>query len=146
MALGDGIKMAGKVIPFQVKEGDTVLYSKFGFTFTELSVKGEDFILAQEPELIGTLPVEEPTADDIVDLSPIGDRIFVKVTETASVTSGGVMVPDSAKDKPLSGVVVRTGSGKLGQDGEVAPPKVKEGDKVLYFKYAGENMETTDGT
>lgn len=56
-----------------------MLYSKFGFTFTELSVKGEDFILAQEPELIGTLPVEEPTADDIVDLSPIGDRIFVKV-------------------------------------------------------------------
>ena len=40
------------------------------------------------------------------------------------MTSGGVMVPDSAKDKPLSGVVVRTGSGKLGQDGEVAPPKV----------------------
>lgn len=62
-----------------------------------------------------------------------------------SVTSGGVMLPDSAKERPLSGVVVRTGPGKRKEDGTVEKPKVKDGDKVLYFKYAGESMETTKG-
>lgn len=77
------------------------------------------------------------------------------------MTSGGVVLPESAKEKPLSGIVIRTGPGKRKKDGELEPPKVeisfvfarfrfyngqvKDGDKVLYFKYAGEQMETSAG-
>ncbi len=59
---------------------------------------------------------------------------------------GGVILPDSAKERPLSGEVVRAGPGKRQEDGTRKAPKVQPGDKVVYFKYAGDNMETPDGT
>ena len=55
------------------------------------------------------------------------------------------MLPTSAKEKPLSGTVVRTGAGKREEDGSITPPTVQEGDAIVYFKYAGDQMETADG-
>jgi chaperonin GroES len=58
---------------------------------------------------------------------------------------GGVILPDSAKERPLSGTIVRVGPGAIADDGTRKPLKVKEGDRVVYFKYAGDQMETPDG-
>lgn len=123
-----------------------VLFSKFGFAFTELEVGGDEFLLMREQDIIGIMPKANAIADDIPDLKPLADRILVKITSASAVTSGGVLLPDSAQKKPESGVVVRTGPGKREEDGSVTAPSVAEGDKIVYFKYAGDAMETTDGT
>ena len=73
-------------------------------------------------------------------------RLRVQVQEQADVSAGGVLLPSSAKERPISGRVVRTGPGKLEKDGKRKPVDVQEGDQVLYFKYAGDPMETPDGS
>lgn len=146
VSLGDGRTPAGKTTEFTVSPGDEVLFSKFGFAFTELDVGGDEFLLMKERDIIGVMPKANAIADDIPDIKPLADRILVKITTTSPVTSGGVLLPDSAQKRPESGVVVRTGPGKREEDGSVTPPSVVEGDKIVYFKYAGDAMETTDGT
>ena len=71
--------------------------------------------------------------------------VAVQVQESADVSVGGIMLPDSAKEKPIAGRVVRVGPGKREKDGSRKEPKVKEGDSVLYFKWAGDQMETPSG-
>ena len=68
--------------------------------------------------------------------------------DTADVTVGGVVLPEAAKERPLMGTVATVGPGKWDKEnpGQRKAMVVKEGDKVLYFKYAGDNMETPDGT
>ena len=68
---------------------------------------------------------------------PLGDRIVVKPLEAKEKTKGGIIIPDSAKEKPLEGKVVAVGKGKTTDDGKVVAPEVKAGDKVLYGKYSG---------
>jgi chaperonin GroES len=142
--------------PFTLKPGDTVLYSKFGFMYTDVKMAGKDgaddeeYILIREDDVIGTLPRSSAIADDIPELQPLGDRVLVAVQDTADVTIGGVLLPDSAKERPLSGTVVRVGPGKWDQSldggkGGRVKPGVQEGDRVLYFKYAGDAMETPSG-
>lgn len=72
-----------------------------------------------------------------------GDSL--QVQDSADVTAGGVLLPDSAKEKPIAGKVVRVGPGKREKDGTRKQPKLKEGDAILYFKWAGDNMETPSG-
>lgn len=154
VSLGDGRPAdGGPRRPFTLKPGDTVLYSKFGFMYTDLKMagaEGEEYILIREDDVIGTLPRSSAVADDIPELQPLGDRVLVAVQDTADVTLGGVLLPDSAKERPLSGTVVRVGPGRWdpslegGKGGRVAPG-VKPGDRVLYFKYAGDAMETPSG-
>jgi chaperonin GroES len=145
VALGDG-QVGPKQHEFSLKVGDTIIYSKFGLGATDLEVQGAEHILIREDDVIGIMPRSAATADDIPELRPIGDRVLLKVLEQGAVTVGGVILPDSAKERPLSGVVVRTGAGKQGDDGKRVPLKVKEGDRVVYFKYAGDAMETPDGS
>ena len=70
-------------------------------------------------------------------LKPLGDRIVIKVIEDTEQTSGGIFIPDSAKEKPQKGEVVAVGLGKMNDKGEREPMDVKVGDTVLYAKYAG---------
>ena len=70
-------------------------------------------------------------------LKPLQDRIVIKVIEDTEQTSGGIFIPDSAKEKPIEGEVVAVGPGKLTEDGKRAPLEVKVGDKVVYSKFAG---------
>lgn len=123
-----------------------MLFSKFGFAFTELDVHGDEYLLMRECDIIGVMPKANAVADDIPELKPLADRILVKIASSSEVTSGGVLLPGSAQKKPESGVVVRTGPGKREEDGSITEPCVAQGDKVVYFKYAGDAMETTDGT
>ncbi len=70
-------------------------------------------------------------------IRPLQDRILVKRIEEEEVSSGGIIIPDSAKEKPQEGKVIAVGKGKVGEDGKVQPLDVKKGDKVLFSKYAG---------
>jgi chaperonin GroES len=80
-------------------------------------------------------------AKSAVKLQPIGERIVVRREEGEDVTKGGIVLPDSAKEKPARGVVVSVGTGKLLDDGTRSKPQLKEGDRVLFTSYAGENVE-----
>jgi len=72
-----------------------------------------------------------------MDIKPLADRIVVKPTAAEEVTRGGIILPDTAKEKPVVGEVVATGPGRRGEDGKIVPMEVKVGDKVLYGKYSG---------
>jgi len=78
-------------------------------------------------------------------IKPLGDRIVIKVIEDTEQTSGGIFIPDSAKEKPQKGEVVAVGQGKLNDKNERQPMDVKVGDKILYAKYAGTDVKV-DGT
>jgi chaperonin GroES len=80
-----------------------------------------------------------------MDLKPIGDRVVVKALEAESKTKGGIVLPDSVKEKPQEGKVVAVGRGKTLENGTVQAPEVKVGDKVLYGKYSGNEITTKEG-
>ena len=72
-----------------------------------------------------------------MSIRPLGDRILVQRVEEESTTVGGIIIPDSAKEKPQEGKVKAVGSGRVTDDGKTQPLDVKKGDKVLFSKYAG---------
>jgi chaperonin GroES len=74
-------------------------------------------------------------------IRPLHDRILVKQLEEESKTAGGIIIPDSAKEKPHQGKVMAVGKGKILEDGSVRPPDVKVGDKILFEKYAGSTLK-----
>ena len=77
-------------------------------------------------------------------LRPLGDKILVKRVEAESKTKSGIVLPDTAKEKPQKGKVLAVGDGKLDDDGKRVPLDVSEGDEVLYSKYGGTEI-TIDG-
>ena len=74
-------------------------------------------------------------------IKPLADRIVIKVIDDVQQTSGGIFIPDSAKEKPQKGEVVAVGEGKTNDKGEKEPMEVKVGDVVLYAKYAGTDVK-----
>ena len=74
-------------------------------------------------------------------IRPLSDRILAKRVEEKNRTSGGLFIPDNAKEKPLEAVVISVGSGKLLPNGTVQPIAVKAGDKILVAKYAGSDVK-----
>ncbi len=74
-------------------------------------------------------------------LAPLGDRVVVKALAEEEITKGGIVLPDTAKEKPQKGEVVAVGPGKLSDDGKRQPMEVKKGDKVIYAKYAGTEIK-----
>lgn len=77
-------------------------------------------------------------------LKPLGDRVVISRTEDGEQIKGGIIIPDSAKEKPQRGEVVGAGPGKRLESGKVAPMDVKAGDTVLFGKYSGSDV-TVDG-
>jgi chaperonin GroES len=77
-------------------------------------------------------------------IRPLQDRILVKRVDEEEKTSGGIIIPDSAKEKPQDGLVVAVGPGKTLESGEVSAPGVKKGDRILFSKYAGTDV-SVDG-
>ena len=74
-------------------------------------------------------------------VKPLQDRVLVKRMESQELSKGGIIIPDSAKEKPAEGVIVAVGNGKANDKGEVRELQVKEGDKVLFSKYAGTEIK-----
>jgi chaperonin GroES len=79
-----------------------------------------------------------------ITLQPLGDRLVVQREELEEKTSGGIFLPDSAKDKPTRGRVVAIGNGRVLNDGTRSSMQVKVGDRVLFTSYAGETIEIDD--
>lgn len=77
-------------------------------------------------------------------LKPLGDRVLVKAAEEKEVKVGGIIIPDTAKEKPQEGVVVAVGPGKLDDKGSRVPMNIKAGDRVLYGKYSGSEVKIGD--
>ena len=74
-------------------------------------------------------------------LRPLGDRVIVKRIESETKTASGIVIPDSAAEKPDQGEILAVGNGKVGDDGKVRPLGVKVGDKVLFGKYSGQTVK-----
>ncbi len=74
-------------------------------------------------------------------LKPLNDRVVVKRIEEEEKTAGGIIIPDTAKEKPIQGEILAVGSGKLMEDGNRRPLDVKVGDRVLFSKYAGTEVK-----
>jgi chaperonin GroES len=72
-----------------------------------------------------------------MSLQPLHDRVIVKAASADEVTRGGIIIPDTAKEKPMQGEVIAVGQGRISDNGNISPLQVKVGDKVLYGKYAG---------
>ena len=78
-------------------------------------------------------------------IQPLGDRVIIKPLEAEAKTKGGIVLPDTAKEKPQEGEVIAVGKGKVLENGTVKAPEVKVGDKVLYGKYSGNEITTKEG-
>ncbi len=90
-----------------------------------------------------TAEKKKPAAGDL-KLQPLGDRVVVEREEAEDVTSGGIVLPDTAKDKPARGTVISLGNGRLLEDGTRAEFQVKVGNRVLFTSYAGEQFKVGD--
>lgn len=77
-------------------------------------------------------------------IQPLGDRVLVKPVEDKEQTKGGIIIPDTAKEKPQEGEVIAVGTGKLDDDGKKIPFNVKKGDRVLMPKYGGTEVKIDD--
>jgi len=77
-------------------------------------------------------------------IRPLQDRILVRRLEERGVKKGGIIIPDTAKEKPQEGEVIAVGSGKIGEDGKRQPMEVKKGDKILFGKYSGSEVKIGD--
>ena len=77
-------------------------------------------------------------------IRPLYDRILVKRVEEKEIRKGGIIIPDTAKEKPMEAEVVSVGKGKINEEGKVTPLDVKKGDRVLIGKYAGTEIKIAD--
>lgn len=80
-----------------------------------------------------------------MDIKPLGDRIVVQALEAEEVTKGGIILPETAKEKPHEGKIVAVGRGKLLDNGQIQALELKAGDRILYGKYSGSEIKTKDG-
>lgn len=87
-------------------------------------------------------PKKKPAAN--IKLQPLGDRVVVEREESEAKTAGGILLPDTAKNKPARGVVVSVGEGRLLDNGTRQPLQVKPGDRVVFSSYAGETFKVAD--
>jgi chaperonin GroES len=74
-------------------------------------------------------------------IRPLGDRVLVKRIQEEEKTKGGIIIPDTAKEKPQEGLVVAVGKGKTTEEGKVIAPDVKKGDRILFGKYSGTEVK-----
>ena len=77
-------------------------------------------------------------------VKPLGDRVLLKRVETQEEVRGGIIIPDTAKEKPQEAEVVSVGDGKMDDDGKRLPMSVKKGDRVLIGKYSGQDIKIND--
>jgi len=77
-------------------------------------------------------------------IEPLGDRVVIKPTPKEEVSKGGIVLPDTAKEKPQEGKIIAVGPGRLTEDGKRIAMEVKKGDKVIYSKYAGTEFKLDD--
>lgn len=77
-------------------------------------------------------------------VKPLGDRLLIRPEDREATTASGLVLPDTAKEKPQEGTVIAAGEGRVTDDGKTVPLEINEGDKVLYAKYAGTELRLDD--
>jgi chaperonin GroES len=82
-----------------------------------------------------------PATETKVNLKPLGDRVVLEVLDDAEQTTGGIFIPDTAREKPQRGVILAVGPGRLREDGKREEMQVKVGEKVLFAKYSGTDVK-----
>jgi len=80
----------------------------------------------------------------VVKIRPLHDRVLVERLEEGEVRKGGIIIPDTAKEKPQEGKIIAAGNGKVGDDGKKIPLDVKAGDRILFGKYSGSEVKIDD--
>ena len=93
---------------------------------------------------MATATKAQPKSKAGVNLQPLGDRVVIRREESESKTAGGIVLPDSAKDKPARGTIVSVGTGRLLDDGKRSTLQVKKGDRVIFSSYAGETFKISE--
>ena len=91
-----------------------------------------------------TATAPRPKTTTRTKLVPLGDKVVLKRAESESKTAGGIVLPDTARDKPQRGEVVAVGDGHVRNDGKKVPLTVKEGDRVIFSSYAGDEIQVGD--
>jgi chaperonin GroES len=81
---------------------------------------------------------------DMAKIEPLGDRVVIKPTPQEEISKGGIVLPDTAKEKPQEGKIIAVGPGRLTEEGNRIAMEVKKGDKVIYSKYAGTEFKLDD--
>jgi len=79
-----------------------------------------------------------------MNLKPLGDKVIVEILKAEDKTKGGIILPDTAKEKPQEAKVIAVGSGKTLENGKVVPPDVKAGDIIIFGKYSGSEVKVED--
>ena len=85
-----------------------------------------------------------PATETKVNIRPLGDRVVLEVLDETEQTSGGIFLPETAREKPQRGLILAVGEGRLRDDGKRDPMQVKVGDKVLFAKYSGTDVKLAD--
>ena len=80
-----------------------------------------------------------------MEIKPLADRVVVKPLEIEEKTKGGIVLPETAKEKPQEGKIVAVGKGKVLENGQIHPLELKVGDRILYGKYSGNEITTKEG-
>ncbi len=95
------------------------------------------------PEILAVQGFSTPTIRRlfIMEVRPLHDRVLVKRFEEEEKSKGGIIIPDTAKEKPIQGQIIAVGTGRVTEDGKIRPLEVKKGDKVLFGKYAGTEIK-----
>ncbi|XP_074310774.1 20 kDa chaperonin, chloroplastic-like [Silene latifolia] len=139
VAVGSGKRVGDDRLPVAVEIGKEVVYSKY--VGTEVEVDGLSHLIVKEDDIIGILET-----DDIKDLKPLNDRLLIKVAEAEQKTAGGLLLSESAKERPSIGTVVAAGPGVLDEEGNRQALPVSTGNTVMYSKYAGNDLKGADGS
>ena len=90
---------------------------------------------------MATATATAPSSKTKVKFRPLEDRVLIQPVDATEKTTGGIILPDTAKEKPMEGEVVAVGQGKILEDGKVRPLSVKKGDRVLFGKYTGTEVK-----
>jgi chaperonin GroES len=99
-------------------------------------------VTASEPK--HSSPTATKRAGTPKTMRPLGDRVVIKPTPREEMTKSGIVLPDTAKERPQEGTIIAAGPGRLNDEGKREPMDVKEGDKVLYARYAGTEFKIDD--
>ncbi|EEF46234.1 20 kDa chaperonin, chloroplastic [Ricinus communis] len=139
VAVGEGRTIGKNKLDISVKTGAQVVYSKYAGT--EVEFNGSSHLILKEDDIVGVLET-----DDIKDLKPLNDRVFIKIADAEEKTAGGLLLTEATKEKPSIGTVIAVGPGTLDEEGNRRPLSVSPGNSVLYSKYAGNDFKGSDGT
>lgn len=139
VAVGEGKSFSQTQVEPSVQLGAKIIYSKYAGT--ELEFNGVDHLLLKEDDIVGLLET-----DDIKDLKPLNDRVLIKVTEAEEKTTGGILLTETAKEKPSTGTVIAVGPGMYDEQGNRKALNISPGNTVLYSKYAGNEFKSSDGS